>query len=264
MAERLGVAPTREGIASADPLRLRAAQAQLGLEVAMTPDPARWGRLALDLMPFEPTIDGDVVPALPFDAVTCGAGSDVPLLTGITTEEWRLFLVPPGLIDMLGEREAALALAAYGAADPAVAAVYQALGGSPGDRLCAITTDWFLRIPAIRLGEARAGAPATTHLYEFAWRSPAFDGRLGACHALELPFLFDTLATRSGRAFAGDDPPREVGDRMRAAWVAFAQAGDPGWPPYDAGDRPVMVFDEHSVVAADPHLERRAAWDGRR
>ena len=30
-------------------------------------------------------------------------------------------------------------------------------------------------------------------MYEFAWRSPQFGGRLGACHALEIPFVFDTL-----------------------------------------------------------------------
>ena len=59
--------------------------------------------------------------------------------------------------------------------------------------LAAVLTDWWVRVPAIRLADAHAPAPAGTFMYEFAWPSPAFDGRLGACHALEIPFVFDTL-----------------------------------------------------------------------
>ena len=62
---------------------------------------------------------------------------------------------------------------------------------SPGILLAEIMTDWFYRIPALRLAESN---PARSHVYEFAWESPAYDGRLGACHALELPFVFDSAA----------------------------------------------------------------------
>jgi para-nitrobenzyl esterase len=262
IAERLGVPATRAGIASADLAKVREVQAQLSLEITMNPDPERWGRLAVDVMPFEPTIDGDVLPVLPFAAVEGGAGAEVALLTGTTTEEWRLFVVPPGLIGFLNDEHVARLLGVYGATDPKVAAAYAGEDGTAGDRLCAIATDWFLRIPAIRLAEARAGGPAPTYLYELAWRSPQFDGRLGACHALDLPFVFDTLDTDAGRAFAGDAPPRTLADAMRTAWVAFARDGDPGWPAYDPAQRAVMVFDETSEVVTDPGAARREAWDG--
>ena len=49
-------------------------------------------------------------------------------------------------------------------------------------------------------------------MYELAWRSPQFDGRLGACHALDLPIVFGTLDTPSGRAFTGDSPPRALAE----------------------------------------------------
>ena len=261
VAEDLGVPATREGIASADPGRLREAQTRVSLAVATAPDPARWGRLAVDLMPFEPTLDGEVLAVLPVDAIAQGSCADVPLLTGTTAEEWRLFTVPAGLIDNLGDAHIAALLAAYGA-DGDVAGVYRQLDGTPGDRYCAIATDWYLRVPAIRLAEARAAGRAPTHLYELAWRSPAFDGRLGACHGLDVPFVFDTLDTESGRALAGETPPRALAEEMRAAWVAFASDGDPGWGPYDPAGRSVMVFDERSGVIADPHGARRAAWDG--
>ena len=34
---------------------------------------------------------------------------------------------------------------------------------------------------------------ARTFLYEFTWRSNALDGRLGATHVIELPFVFDRV-----------------------------------------------------------------------
>lgn len=263
IAGHAGVAPTRDAVAAAPRERLREAEARVSLEVATRPDPARWGALALDVMPFEPTVDGDVLPARPIDAIAAGASAEIPLLTGTAAEEWRLFTVPAGVHDALDDADVERALAAYGASG--ASAVYAALEGSAGDRLCAIVTDWFFRIPAIRLAETRAGGPAPTYLYELAWRSPTFGGRLGACHGLDLPFAFDTLGTDSGRALAGDEAPREVGRRLRAAFVAFAHDGDPGWPAYDpARERATMVFDERSRAVDDPAADRRRAWDARR
>ena len=47
------------------------------------------------------------------------------------------------------------------------------------------------------MADAHATGPAGTYLYEFAWQSPAFHGRLGGCHGLEIPFVFDTLPADS-------------------------------------------------------------------
>jgi para-nitrobenzyl esterase len=103
-----------------------------------------------------------------------------------------------------------------------------------------VTTDWWMRIPAIRLGDAHASAPAGTYMYEFAWLSPAFGGHLGAAHGLEIPFVFDTLSKDAPLfgQFLGDDPPQELARTMHAAWVSFATSGDPGWPQYDLTRRP--------------------------
>ena len=91
-----------------------------------------------------------------------------------------------------------------------------------GDLLAAIQGDWYFRIPAIRLAEAHASVATTasTFVYEFAWKSPEFDGRLGACHGLEIPFVFDTLGRDTGR-LVGANPPQPLADAMHAAWVGF-------------------------------------------
>jgi para-nitrobenzyl esterase len=264
IAKQGGVPATAEGLATlASPKRAQL-EAKIALDITTSLDPKVWGRLAVDLMPFEPTIDGDVVPALPITTIKKGVGADVQLLTGTTAEEWRLFVVPPGLISFFQDSHVDMALAGYSGSDPGLTQLYAALGGTAGERLCVIITDWYLWIPAVRMAEARADGPASTFLYELAWRSPLYKGAMGACHGLDLPFVFETLGTESGRALAGDAAPQELAERMHAAWVSFARAGDPGWAPYESGSREVMMFDENSEVVSDPHGDRREAWSGLR
>ena len=133
------------------------------------------------MLPWQPVIDGDVIPARPLDRIAAGAGAGIDLMVGTNTEEHRLFLVPGGAIDQITAEALAGAVAAYGLPVEATLAAYRAAhpGASAGDLLAAIQTDWYWRIPAIRLADAHATSTAATYMYEFAWRSPQFDGRLG-------------------------------------------------------------------------------------
>jgi para-nitrobenzyl esterase len=66
-------------------------------------------------------------------------------------------------------------------------------------------------------------------------------GRLGACHSLELPFAFDTLARR-GR-FTGTDRPRSLAERIGAKWTVLARHGTrgPDWRPYTGADPAILL-----------------------
>ena len=93
-----------------------------------------------------------------------------------------------------------------------------------------MVTDHLLRIPLHRLAEAR---PGTSYVYEFAWPSNLPD--LGACHALELGFVFDTGDAPESAKLAGEGAPTELADAMHGAWVrsppTATPAGSPGTPP---------------------------------
>ncbi len=83
---------------------------------------------------------------------------------------------------------------------------------------------------------------------------------MGAGHGLDVPFVFDNLAAEGAELVAGPDAPQEVAEEMHAAWVRFADRGEPGWAPYDAS-RPVMVFDTGGGrVRHDPRREEREIW----
>jgi para-nitrobenzyl esterase len=266
LAENLGVEPTIEVIAAVPSERLLAAQLALSAAVFEHPDPARWGEVAANLMPFEPVIDGDILPARPIDRIATGASAEVDIMVGTTTEEERLFLVPNGTINAINADMLAGAIAMYGLPVAETLATYRATRpeASAGDVYEAILTDWFFRIPAIRLAEAHVKNNGRTYMYEFAWRSPAFDGRLGSCHALEIPFVFDTLAIEGMEVLLGDAPPQQTADVMHSAWVNFATHGDPGWLPYDLEQRPTMHFDAHSNLLKDPRHAERTLWEDRR
>ncbi len=271
VAEKLGVPPTREAIAAVPVERLLAAQAELQTEFVAHPDPDRWGEeMAAHMMPWQPVIDGEVVPGPPLERIAAGAGAEVEVMAGTNTDDWRMFLVITGEIgqitdemltgpvDVYGRHS----LAAYGLPTETALAAYRARypEAGPGDLLAAAQTDWWVRIPAIRLADAHANATSGTYMYEFAWPAPG----LGAVHAIEIPFVFDTLGN-DARLFGpllGEDPPQELADTMHAAWVSFATSGDPGWPEYDLSRRATMRFDTTSQVADDPRSWERSLWEG--
>lgn len=265
-AARLGVDTTREAIAAVPLERTLAAQGELMADMMAHPDPARWGsEVVTTMLLWQPVVDGASIPARPIDLISAGASAGVDVMVGSNCDEHRLFLVPGGAIDQITDSALAGAVAAYGLpVEPTLAAYGAAYpGASIGDLLAALQTDWYWRIPAIRLADAHAKNSPATYMYEFAWRSPQFNGRLGACHALEIAFVFDTLGNGTA-PLLGANPPQALADRMHGAWVGFASRGDPGWPRYDLARRATMRFDTTSAVVDDPRSMERALWEGLR
>jgi len=263
LAEVLGVAATREGLAALPPEAVLQAQAKLREDLLARPDPAFWGEVALSGLPWAPTVDGATVPAPPIERIREGVAADIDLLVGSNTEETRLFLLSDGAIDRTTEQALTGIARAYGLSAEGLSAYRAALpGASAGDLLSAVQTDWYWRIPAVRMADAHArSARAATYMYEFAWRSPQMGGRLGAAHGVEIPFVFDTLGIGT-EPLLGRDPPQPLAGVMHAAWVAFAATGECGWPKYDPVRRQTMRFDRTSQIVDNPLAAELARWKG--
>lgn len=174
IAKRLGVPATAAALAAVDPEALLTAQT----EVTSGGNPLT-GRNSFQLV-----VDGELLTRDPADALHTGAAAGVGLLMGTNTEEYRLWFVPGGLTERISRLKLRLALLKFKVPN-ATARVYRANrpDATPGEILGALATDLLLRVPLNRLADARAGAPASTYVYEFGWPSPV--QRLGACHALE-------------------------------------------------------------------------------
>lgn len=223
---------------------------------------------------FAPVVEPETLPTHPLEAVARGAARDVPLLTGTTADEWRLFtFAVPGhrRLDTDGlRRRVAHRLERIGRGDPAeILRVYSALrpGAAPWELFDAIETDRLFRMPALRLAEAQLAHQPETFMYQFRWPSPAGHGRLGACHAVELPFVFGTLDVPFVGRFSGSGPAAEaLSRRVMDAWTAFARSGSPDgvcgqpWPRYEARARLTRIFAAADSVEADPEAETRRLW----
>jgi para-nitrobenzyl esterase len=230
---------------------------------------------------WQPNVDGTVLPEPPLEAVAKGSARGVELLIGTNADEskfWgindpagramdnsrllrRLFRVLPGSLD---ERESRAREAAR---------VYRKARSGRASTAApelwfAIETDRVFRIPAVRLADAQR-ASAEVHMYLFTWPSPAMEGWPGACHTLEVPFVFGTVELPALRPFVGEGPEVErLSRRIQEAWLAFATEGTPrvregpGWPSYEPRRRSVLRLDRDVEVLHSPLDAERRFWDG--
>ena len=216
---------------------------------------------------WQPVLDGEVLHELPVDAIAAGHAAGIHVMTGSNEHEMTLFQVLDSKLAGLDDAGIVERLSVV-LADPAgLLRTYREVmpDASVRELWLAIATDGVFRIPAIRLLDAQA-AHAPVWLYRFAFESPAFGGILRSTHALEIPFVFDTLEQRGANKFTGTGPERAaLADAMHRAWIAFARHGDPGWPAYEPSRRATMRFGRPGAVPAevvdDPEGILRRAWD---
>jgi len=263
------------GLSGKDADALRAVTPQKLLEVQAAL--ATPGQADEDIggMPFQPCLDGEVLSQLPLTSVRSGSASNVPVLVGTTLEEWKLFGAADPAIFTLEEAGLLERAAAYAGdrAKPLVDAYRSSreargAAASPTEIALALETDRVFRMPALLLAEAQRSVGANAFNYLFTWPSPSMGGMLGACHALELGFVFGTIDSSGSRDFSGSGPAADALElALQDSWLAFARTGDPSnervgsWPAY--GDaRETMLLGEQVGLENAPYEAERAALDG--
>jgi para-nitrobenzyl esterase len=222
-------------------------------------------------LPFSPVVDGVVLPEAPIEAIRNGSAANVALLAGTTAEEWKLFHVMERAAGPMGDAHLLRRLEKQvGDRAGDVIATYRAETpeASNDDLWSAIATDWVFRIPAVRLLEAQSAHQRSTYSYLFTYKSTAFDGALGASHAVEIPFAFDNVDRRGVSFFLGEitDDTRALSTAASRAWTAMAHSGAPGhdgiptWPAYSEASRQVMELGPTIQVLDDPARGPREIW----
>jgi para-nitrobenzyl esterase len=197
---------------------------------------------------FVPVHGDDVLPQRPLDALKSGAGAEVDVLIGTNAEEMNLYLVPTGVRDKVGKLLSWFVLRRSIPKAWAILKAYgMGTGKKPGQALTDAMNDLVFRWPARRFAEEHRGR---THFYEFDWRSPMFGGELGAAHGMELPFVFDALATATGeQGLCGTNPPQELATRIHALWVRYATDGTLPWPEFDGETRQVHRLSADETIS---------------
>jgi para-nitrobenzyl esterase len=109
-----------------------------------------------------------------------------------------------------------------------------------------VATSRVFSTPARKLSDARAAAGASVYTYRFDWAPPI--APFGACHTIELPFVFGSEEAWRDAPMLAQEPWWRfdaLGRKVRAAWTRFARSGDPNsgrdgreepWPKHRPGD----------------------------
>lgn len=197
---------------------------------------------------FCPTVDGKYVTDPSFDPDAPEISRNIPMILGSNKNEFTYDNDPvltadevmKSLEKTLGKEKAAGYMKAYDAAYP---------GHAPQE---ALYTDLFLRKAAVKMADAKsAQGAAPVYMYFFSWTP---DGNaLGACHGMELPFVFNNIALQ--REMTGGTPDAYMlSDKISSAWISFIKTGNPNvpglpkWEPYTAENGNTMVFDRECKV----------------
>jgi para-nitrobenzyl esterase len=211
---------------------------------------------------FSPTIGGDVVPSNFHDHI---AEDQRELVVGTLRDESRLWVaLNPAAATLTSEAARDSFATRFGTAADRAWETYTHLrpAATPAQMLAAMQSDESFRVPAWKVIDARDRSGSPTWSYFFTWPTPVFDGILGACHGLDIPFVFDNLAAPNVEFFIGPATDcatahRTIADALAGALVEFATNGRVAWQPTN-GKRTTLRVDEQVAVVADPE---RAIYD---
>jgi para-nitrobenzyl esterase len=219
---------------------------------------------------FGPVVDGQVLPANPFDPVATPISADVPVIVGYTRTERTVYeidspeygkLDEAGLLTnvkrVLGD-EAEKMIADYRKKYPK-ATPYELSTNITGDAGA---------MNSIRLAERRSAlGKAPTYLYVFAWETPVMG--LRSPHTLEIPFVFNHIDTCESMVGPVNAEMRKLEAASAGAWAQLARNGNPNhkslpnWPAYKTDKRAVLIFDTPCRVENDPTNQVRQIMEKR-
>ena len=214
-------------------------------------------------MRFGPVVDGHALPRDPFDPDAPDVSADVPMIVGTTETEGSYFAAP----ELLSLDEAA------------VRGRLKERLGADGDRIydlfkkrrpSATPSELYFTISAfpsnahVQSERKAAQRRAPVFLYQIRWRTPVEGGRRLSPHCIEIPFAMQNHWQMPEMVGTGPEL-QPLADKISAAWVAFARAGNPShagipkWPAYNATDRSTMHMNNEWAVVNDPDREERLA-----
>lgn len=197
---------------------------------------------------FHTTVDADLIPEQPLDALVSGAARWCPLVVGTSRDEMTVFYRRNEEL-AASAKDTLPVLAEQLFAEHGSQALDRAQQRSPGpalDVLCELFGQHYFERARDALGARVADPRVSTQVYQFDWGT-GFE-ELGAYHCVELPFFFgnfDAWNASPPIARAESEQTRQLSERFQSYLMDFvrgsAHASRP-WPAYGAA-RAVMHFD---------------------
>jgi len=218
-------------------------------------------------LPWDPVIDGDLLPEQPLDAVDAGRFNHIPVIIGTTSEEGWLFVNMVYRIPMFSAVYTAAVIGAFGTNSLQVLRHYPPPLNPLADcraEFARLITDAIFTCPSRRFAETLS-KQTPTYVYEFNHVTKNSDWYMGqmtyckehVCHGAELVYVFGTMPK-----FTFSE--QVLSDKMMSFWGNFARVGVPGdeWPEFHVdGDRRAIEFNTPNVIQDQYKNDPCDFWD---
>jgi para-nitrobenzyl esterase len=217
---------------------------------------------------FAPVL-GPALPRHPFDPDAPPVSSHVPLIVGTVLDE-RTYRERDFDLSWTGALERFTALVGDDAPDLLARYRQDDPAATPLILVARAVSDQTYRRGQTLIAERKAaqaktgGAPVWSYLWTQA--SPAFGGRYGATHGIDVAAaMHDERLPLYGHSVLH----RRLADELAGAFVRFAATGDPrqgalvDWSPYTSDRRTTLILGAQTHVVDDPRGEFRRYWAGR-
>ena len=215
-----------------------------------------------DGMGTQPVMDGRSVPQQTWTPEAPKTASGVSMIIGCCKDESTSFALGDQALFSLDEGSLRVRIVNAGIPE---AEVDRLLGlyrrdypkDSPSDLYFRVSSDRTARRNVMNQADRKlAGGAGKVYIYDFAWNTPVFGGKLRAFHTSELPLVYRRVQFPQSE---------ELSRQLAGAWAAFARSGDPNhaglptWTAYSAAERPTMIFDVGKTqLASNPSKEELA------
>ena len=218
-----------------------------------------------------PHIDNWTLNATPIEAIRSGKFNQVPLLVGTNRDEGKLFSIEmPGIRSLpKGIVHSALFSMLGGDTASGIEKLYPYKNyRKPADAVIDALGDMGLGCKCFQAAQG-VSKVEPVYYYRFDFDKHRFPHMIGAAHAVEIPFVFDSMDRPPASIVASKkqaEKAKPLVDDMMGYWTNFAKTGDPNggsllpWPKYNTTDKQRMYLNLSPKVQATDNVDKCEFW----
>ena len=208
-----------------------------------------------------PERDGIILPEDPYEAYSRGEAADVDLLIGSNADEVRYWIGEVGGYRIFRLAAQLLYKSTVVKIDPKdrhyVDDFMQLQTGPKLWKRAKFMNELVFRIPAVVQAAAHADSGGSTYMSY--WTKESAIPHYGACHAVELSYVFNNT---DDTIFTGEKADPALAAAVQEMWVNFAKTGNPStaghaWEAYNSETRNTMFLGDGIHQVSDPMKEAR-------